>query len=347
MRNWQIVALIIMMLLVSVPFAVSFREHPMNSGDTVAHIEATRTHVWQYPAQVLSEIPVMLDGNNPNKAFLWFDVSMLLIAMASLYFVFSRLVSRWAGVMAVVLAVFCSTGIASLFFAGAIFSFINVYILLPLGLYFLIMWIRHGKVYQGLLAIMFLVVCSVIHTTGLYVPALLFVFGTALILGKRYRKRGLIILGLVVVTLLAAVFTLGIPRIESFIGNPVASPVTVGEFARQYLGITTGVLLVAGLFMFFALKKTVQIKGNETLVVVALLSLAVVLLPLAFTSISRDPGRQAIDLVSVLALLGACLLGIVVKSNKYPVLSPALMIVAFLGAIPMIRIWMMGGTVTQ
>jgi len=332
-----------MMAIVAVPFVVADREHPIHSGDTIAHVEATKAHVWQYPAQMLSEIPVSLGGNNPLRAMLWFDISMLLLAMATLYFVFSRLVSRWAGVMAVVLAVFCSTGIASLFFAGAIFSVINVYILLPLGLYFLIRWLEQQKIYQIVLSLIFMVATCVIHPTGIYLPLLLLVFSGALMLTKQYRKKGLIVFAFTVVTSCVALFAVGIPYIEHYLWNPVAPPISAGVFLKQYLSITTAVLLIAGVLLLRVLKAEMETKSK--LAIMALLSLAVVLVPLAFTAISRDPGRQAIDLASVAALLAACLLGIAAKNKQYPVLAPALMIIAFVGAIPIIKVWIMGGTI--
>jgi len=343
MRYWHIIILVLMMAMVAVPFAVAEREHPMHSGDTIAHVEATKAHVWQYPAQMLSEIPVTLGGNNPLKAMLWFDISMLLLAMATLYFVFSRLVSKWAGVMAVVLAVFCSTGIASLFFAGAIFSVINVYILLPLGLYFLIRWLEQQRIYQIALSLLFMVAACVIHPTGIYIPLLLLVLSGALMLIKQYRKKGLIVFAFTVVTSCAALFAVGIPYMEHYLWNPVAPPISAGIFLKQYLSIPTAVLLIAGVFLFAVSKKERSFKSKLT--IIGLLSFAVVLVPLAFTAISRDPGRQAIDLASVAALLAASLLGIVVRNKQYPVLSPALMLVAFVGAIPLIKVWIMGGTV--
>jgi len=246
-------------------------------------------------------------------------------------------------VMAVVLAVFCSTGIASLFFAGAIFSGINVYILLPLGLYFLIRWLEQQRIYQIALSLLFMVAACVIHPTGIYIPLLLLVLSGALMLNKQYRKKGLIVFAFTVVTCCAAVFAVGVPYIERYLWNPVAPPISAGAFLKQYLSITTAVLLIAGVLLLRVLKAEMETKSK--LAIMALLSLAVVLVPLAFTAISRDPGRQAIDLASVAALLAACLLGIAAKNKQYPVLAPALMIIAFVGAIPIIKVWIMGGTI--
>jgi len=348
MKNWHILALIVMMLMVAVPFLVVDRQYPMQSGDTQNNIAIAQGGkldfgAGMYPAQGIGFALVKLDSVHPERAFLWFDLAVLAAIMTTLYFVFSRLVSRWAGVMAVLLAIFCSAGIATLFFAGAAYSIANVFIILPWGLYFLIRWLTTKKIYYAVATLTLFGLFSVFHPTAVYLAPILLVFFGALALSKEHRKWRTLAMFVLCMAVTVPFLIIGVVVMPSgtlfdqLLHNPTVI-VPGWEFLTRYVGIGLAVLLVFGAFM--VLSKMVQIKGEARLLALAVLSAVAVMLPVAFTGLSI--GRSVLDLAAMLALLAACLLGAAVKNGKVKGLAPALMMVAIVGAIPLLKTWLLG-----
>jgi hypothetical protein len=332
-KHWQLIVLAVMMAIIAVPFAFSSRDHPAYSGDTTHHIEAVSSGVWGYPLEKLSIIPTKLGENNPARAFQWFDIAVVLATMTVLYFIFASLVSKWAGLVAVAMAVFCSAGIATLFFAGTIFSIINVCIILPLGLYFLIKWLIQGKWYQGALMLVAFWLFVVSHPTAVYLPFILLIFLGSLLLFKHYRNwKVYSMLGLVVLGGILSFFY------TNYWHRNLTQAVLVplSEVVFRYIGAGTLIILVFS--VFYIKRNKIAMKEETKLLALALLSMIAVLIPLAFTGVTL--GRAVLDLATVVALFTSCLLGAIAAKNK--MLAYALPLVIVLSAIPLLKTWLFG-----
>lgn len=338
------IVLIAMILMVTVPFLISDREYPMQSGDTKNHIiVALRGNLdldkGDYFGEALG-IPAVKAGNalgiSPEKSYLYFDLTMLALVMIALYFVFSKLVSQWTGLMAVWLTVFCSFGIANLFHSGAIFDIINMCGFLLLGFYFIIRWLASGKLLYVIGIVITLGAFSVFHPTGVYLAPILAIFTIPLIIIRKYRAKGLLLI--VVLLAISGAIWLVFSGIRFAIGHPIVPPISASEFIFKYLKITIPVLLIpaAGYLLINRNYITEQAK----LLILALLSAIAVLIVLGFTTISADPGRAAIDLTIILSLLTACLLGTASLKDKRIITIAS--IVALAGSIPLFKVWLLG-----
>ena len=257
--------------------------------------------------------------------------------MGVLYFVFSHLVSKWAGLMAVFLILFCSAGVTVLFFSGTIFSIVNVFIVLPLGLYFVIKWLTCQRVYQAVLAILLLVAFSLLHPTGAYLLPVLLIFFAITLCSKRYRNYRTIIVFALLLIITALSVSTQYKELQIRLAHPTVL-VSVGEFITKYVRIAVGLLL--GFAVLFLIKRKEQIEQHTQLLIIMLGSIVVVLVPVAFIGFSL--GRSILDLAGIIALLTACLLGIIVKQDKMHILAPALFCVAIVGGIPMLKVWIFG-----
>ncbi len=127
-----------------------------------------------YPAQaifgfILSRI-VEITHLSSASVFIGFMVTALVGAGFTLYYVFSSLAGKVTGYLAVLLGVFRTNALLALFAYGVAYSLIDMYIVLPFTLYFLVKWLADRKkryLYFGLLLV---ALFSSLHVVSIYVP---------------------------------------------------------------------------------------------------------------------------------------------------------------------------------
>ena len=296
-----------------------------------------------YYGPVVLGLICRVTGANTDKLFLIFNFMVLILAVVSIYFLLSKLVNREAGLISLPLVFLCSPGILTLFYCGTIFDILGMYILLPLAILFLVLWLKESKTYQLILTLFFLLLCSVLHSlTALYVfNSLAFFLVISLIYfcitkdHTRLKKYGLFsgfffIVSFVIscivlphfLTLelgILSKFELGILSkdaiIEVFI--PITVPrVSASQFFLQYFPPWSSGILFGSLTCLAILKlrgKLVLEKTTKLLLAILLAFLAVLFVGLM---ISMDSIRCALELSSFLAILTSITLSLIIKEVR-------------------------------
>jgi hypothetical protein len=251
-----------------------------------------------------------LTGWSMDALFLWFNYAALALIGLTIYLVMSRLAGRRAGWLALVITLFCAQGILFQFYYGQIFNAINMGIILPLLLFFAVRYLREGRVYQFVFALLIGGLFGSFHTSGIYLP---FIAGFATIvylawclLKRRRIQVRFVSLGGSLVVLPAIAFVLLVPSAWGLvhsathnIGQVMAVPV-----ANYLMGIVSPTVLVLLAFIVVFFRDIVRSVFGESKILALILScVAVVLAVTAFAKLSLDPFRQALDLATVLALL--------------------------------------------
>jgi len=335
--------------------------------DAVSKGEAVNFLYWgqaivAYPIRFLSKWTEVSTDN----LFLWFNYLALIAVGITFYFVLSRLVNRWAGLLAVPITIFCTHSILRQFYFGTIFNIINMYVILPLAIFFAIRWFTEYRLYQALVSLLLFVTFSVFHTTALYLLPFIASFFVVIVvykLLKRDRTKlvktacfGACVIGLslVLVRLLPYSQTLttqattraaGVVTTTPTIASvptaiaPTSSAVTLGNFLSYGLGPTTLVILCLSIAALIMYRKKLMLTRSSKLFIVALACFAIVLLPASFTQLSDYAYRQALDLSSILAIATACLAGVAMTVDKTKLFTSIVIVLVICGSIPHLISW--------
>ena len=352
--DWLIVPLVA--VLGMIPVLVRDMVYPSSGGDSLVHLRRIASIGGEnteplYFGQALAGYPIRWisdwTGASIEILFLWFSFIMMAMTGVVLYLVVSSLVNRTAGVAVVLLAMFCSMGIMILFHTGTIFNIINMWFILPIALYFVIQWTIHRGWENGLAAILFCVLFSIFHPTGTLLPPALVLFFAAMMLSKRTRRQRIMIFGSIVaaLTTFACVYCFWWPgtgvKIVASQHLEIASngwaALALWDFITDHLRTTTLLILVVSTGLIIWKRKSFTVRRETKLFIAMLLCLIAILVPLTFTGIHPDPRRGGIDLATMIAILTACLVGVVWHNNRragYGLLS-----VALIGAIPTLVLW--------
>ncbi len=273
-----------------------------------------------------------LTGLSTDSLFLWFNYVALALIGITIYFVMSRLMTRRVGWLALVITLFCAQGILFQFYYGQIFNAINVGIILPLLLFFVVRYLRQGKPYQFVLALLLGGLFSSFHTSGIYLP---FFAGFAVIvytaycsLKRRHIQFSYVLLGIGLVVLPSVTFLVLVPGAWGLgysaihnIGHAMAVP--VGSYL---MGIVSPTVLVLSAFLVVYLKDILNnIFGEAKILAVLLCCMVVVLSVATFAKLSLDPFRQALDLATILALLVVVLVSALFWTSKNQVVMLVLL----------------------
>lgn len=352
----DILILPLIAVLGMIPVLLREMVYPSAGGDSLIHLRRIGTigaeHTETlYFGQALVGYPMRWisdwTGASLEVLFLWFSFIMMATVGVVLYIVISSLVNRTAGLAVVLLAMFCSMGIMVLFHTGTIFNIINMWIILPIALYFVVMWTIHRGWQNALAAILFCTLFSVFHPTGTLLPPTLALFFSAMMLSKHMKKHKLLTFGsiLVILTAIAAIYCFWLPGKEIKIISTqqlgIASnswaALALKDFIIDHLRITTLMILAVSIGLIAWKRKVFGIRRETKLFIAMLLCLIAILVPLTFTGIHPDPRRGGIDLATMVAILTACLVGVIWHNNRN--MGYGLLSVALIGAIPTLVLW--------
>ena len=124
-----------------------------------------------------------------NTIYLWFNFAALFGAVLSVYHVTKRLVNGLAAWLVIPMLFLVATGILGLFKYGVIFSIINMYIIFPFTVLFMVYWLTGKGNRYGVLGFIALGVFSVFHATGMYLPVILVVSLVGYVAISVYRRQ--------------------------------------------------------------------------------------------------------------------------------------------------------------
>jgi DNA-directed RNA polymerase subunit M/transcription elongation factor TFIIS len=290
-----------------------------------------------------------------DTQFLWINYLVLIIAGLVLFFVFSKLVNKIAGVISLLTVIFCSQGVMYLFYYGQIFNIINLTIVLPILLLFCVNYITQGKWYNLILTILLSVLFSSFHTNGIYLPALA---GIGLVFYLIYctvkkveiNKRIVIVSGTItVIAIVAFIVLVLLPTatvLKEYVKNPLISSLnnigkgmTVPLYSWAISILTPfmlGIIVISALYY-----KNIKEKFNNKhkILFYILLILTVILVIVSFGKISLDPWRQAVDLVIIISMLLSVLMGILLYKHKSIVLIILVVLIISFGSVFHINSW--------
>lgn len=183
-RLVTILVLVIASTIILLPPLIHGYIYPSAGDDSAEHMRVinqidlshpfSKSVQYLYAGQWLIGLPLVsfdkLTGISLPVSFMWFNYLVLIGVVVTYYLIFSRLFNQLAGIIAVILGVFLSIANLGLFYAGSIFSIINVEIIMMWLLYCAIMAItkRSGNhaFYAGLLGCLF----AWFHPSGYYLP---------------------------------------------------------------------------------------------------------------------------------------------------------------------------------
>jgi hypothetical protein len=252
----------------------------------------------------------------PIGLFVLFTEISLVVAGVTTYFVFSRLVNKRTGILAVLLSMFCANGLIFMFKVGITFDLINMYIILPMAIFFSVRYLTRGKIWYLVGALAMVAIFSIFHLTSIYLPFIL-TFGLLIYFGI-YKKATVKVPILVVPALalnLCGLYTFLLAQ-TTMLTNDMVSHIAVWDRFNN-ISATLGTYFInmpsliacATVYSGFAYRKKLHL---TTEVKYLLAILAIISLPLLGGGIlgcTSYPDRLMLDGLTYMALFIAVLLG--------------------------------------
>jgi len=298
-----------------------------------------------YPMDIISQI---FDVSK-DSLFFWFNYLALLGVGLTLFFVFKKLVSLPAGLLALILPVFASFSILLLFYSGVIFNIVNMAIILPFYCYCLIQWLVTSQRKYAIGAICLIILFSVFHSTGVYMPIIGVASLVLYVLYKR-RKHEPISKWVVIVIPMVTASGVGLFLVLNYylVTELLASLAPVGisgvlvlqESLLHYMSpIVLGIIVLS---IMCLTNKYRLISEREWLIVIMFSLLAVPLLLVMLFGWSPYPFRQGYDFAILLSMVAVTLVGIVIRVDKRRVMVSLLVVLSIVGASFNVGGWMFG-----
>jgi len=153
--------LILYALIILLPPIIYHYTYPNGGTDTINHLRVfdqlqQGSHIAElYWGRYIIGYPIIwlsnATGLSIDTIFLWFNFSVLIGIELAVYFIISKLVNWWAGLVAVPIVVF-SQSVLNMFDDGTIFELVILGIALPLFLYVVVKAVNTKKIYWILTA---------------------------------------------------------------------------------------------------------------------------------------------------------------------------------------------------
>jgi hypothetical protein len=284
--------------------------YPVSGDDSATHMNfikhANLLHQLYFGYVVCYPMKWISSFISINTSFFWFNFIVLVGVGYSIYFVLSKLVNWKAGLFGLAL-ILIANGIWTEYYYGEIFNVLNMGILLPFLIYFVVKWIEQRKIYQLVLMFVLGISFALCHTSGVYLfPTVLVLLVSYIgysIFKKQKVDKKLIIMGVIlfIVSSLCA-FWLYEKTIAEWSWVFQSSGRLSSSYMLQVLSPITIALLALALFY--------QAKINN-LTMKILLAIGFVLLGAVILSPHSD--KQFYDFVTVVSLITACLISAINK----------------------------------
>lgn len=317
-----------------------------------------------YFGQVIVGAPlaalIILTRLSTDTIYVIFNFLVLIGVALTLYYVVKWLVGLRAAWLVVPVCIFATPSLLGLFKYGVIFDIINIGIILPWAIYFGVKWYVTTKKHYAVASLSLMLLYSVFHVTGLYLPFALTILVVVAIVYKvfvnrRYQLMPIGIFGIMIIPWYIVMVVVGVLSLTSepsgggipFGGDNILGygTVTPLQFTYQFLGISTAVLLAIAIAYYVGMRKRVRIGLEAKLFGLTLCCFAVPLIIGMFTNIFGASVRLASDLATIVALITVCLIGALLNSRKRFAIELFVVsssIVA-IGTAYTLSIWLFGG----
>ena len=360
-KNKAIIAIIIVFgLVVFGQLLLMDNSFPVTTGDFNRHANAKvdgeeMLYLGEWLlALVVANATKVLD-TSLSSFYLWANYIILFGIGTVLCLVISNTVNKKAGLLTIPIAMFCTQSLLKLFAWGTIFSIANMFLVLPLTLLFLAKWLTQKKVIYALLSLVSLIVFSLFHPSSLYLPFALGIFLAGFALYKTIKKQQKEAIvtystgGAVLSLHFALVFSSPIlfggltdgvtSRLLATIQNGLQMTLSPIEFLYIYLSpATLGIacVAIAGLLQY---RREIIVKEETKLSLLMFISFMPALAIGTFTNLAFEMSRHAADLSTVVAIVTACLAGIVLTSHKSKLLTIVIIGIVSIGTVPTLATW--------
>ncbi len=354
-----ILCLLLFCVIVFLPPIIHGYVYPNVGDDSTAHlknldmIQSGGGLEVPYIGSIIVGYPIVWISNLTNigidPLFLWFSYVALALVGITLYVVMSRLVNKQAGWFALALTIFSAQGILFQFYYGQLFNLINIGIILPWLIYFVVKYLTDKRAYQLVLVIIFAGLFGTFHTCGIYLPFIAGLTTVAYVtyhsfIWRKVQIRGVVLGGSIVVLSVIGVMVLDpfTPMKVSYIGGIVASfGKGIAVPVENYLlGIVSPMILAILIFTCVFPKDILKNIRSETKgLFTILLCIAVLLIIVTFAKLSLDAWRQALDLATILACLAAISVGLLMERWKNKFVTIILVLIVSMGLFRNVPDW--------
>lgn len=305
-----LVVLAVFSLIILLPPIIYGYVYPSAGDDSAEHMRIigqidlsnpfSKSVHYLYAGQWIVGLPLVafgkITGLNLPVTFLWFNYLVFIGVVITYYLIFSRLFNQLTGIIAIILGVFLSIANLGLFYAGSIFSIINVEIIMMWLLYFAIMAItkRNGNdaFIGGLLGCLF----AWFHPSGYYLPIIVLGIVVCSVLWRKWLSKFQYGQGMLMIAFLVL--------LSSILWVSSYTKLNGIDSTRQ---ITDALVLTApigaGLLGMLLIKVQVRKPNYPKMVLACLVVLAAIwTMPVwfSYTSAVKEPDKQAIAYIKTL-----------------------------------------------
>lgn len=262
-----------------------------------------------------------INRENSIKLYLILNFVALIGVIISTYFVIKKLINEEAAFISIPILLFVNSSVLALFKYGVIFNIINMNVILPWTILFFIKWTEDKKWRNAIATIILLFLFSIVHYTGLY---LLFIIPTIIVLHSALKiiKHEKIIdikkkipTKMIIAFILFSMF-IGILLLKERLQLFTIHGISINPLLLMFNHMTipsialTLISIVSIIKYRKDIKEYIKRNSKSKYFVLILVSTAIPLLFGLMLTATEDYNRLAIDLVSIISILMATVLGI-------------------------------------
>lgn len=318
----------------------------IDDGSPIEQIRYAGLYIVGYPLDLISYV----FNVSKDTLFLWFNFLALMGVGIILFVIFRDLIGLPAGLLALLIPIFTSYSILSLFYSGVIFEIINIGIILPLACYCTIKWLMSKKKRFVISAVCLFLLFAVFHTTGVYLPFIAITGFALYVIYKVVKKQPIsrkhVLFTAGLVSCFSLVYIFINPIWENLFQTMAGASTGISGFTLlltsllRYMSYLLLVVLLVSIALLLSEYK--NINDTEKLTVITFSVLALIMLPAMLFGWSPQPYRQGYDFAIFMSLVAVALVGIVIRLGKYRVATMLLVGLAVGGSVLHIADWVGG-----
>lgn len=315
------------------------------------------TNYTNYVGQIIitNILKPFANSSHLDMIYLIFSFGLLAMSAFALIFIVKSLVNITSASLVILVAMFCTTGILSLFRYGVIFNLVNMYLILPIAILFAIKGLVKERMLCLEIAVLFFMLFSCFHYTGIYLsPAIALMIMAHLVyclVGKKKIMLRGVIFGIIVMAINLLILYAGYKKgIAVAFEDELQLGKSLGGYlyyifmqSINHLSLATLLLLIVAGAWFCKSRKTIKLSTETKLFLFTGISFVAVLfggLILHLTDNVLYMNRIMVDATTLLAIVVASVLGILLKTQKTNVAYACVYALVGIGVIPVLKVWL-------
>lgn len=332
LASWIMLAIIL--TIVAIPFVTHNQIYQtlLTAPDGLVHTKVIQDYMdgvpphKLYPAQeifgkVLANI-ARLNHVSAQWVFQWFMATSLGIALWITYYVVMELAGIQAGYFAVLLGLFRINSLLMEFTYAVAFNLIDMYIILPLCILFIVKWLVNQRKRDLVFGLIFMAIFSALHVVAIYVPYIVATLLAGVVVYKLVTHKSIkkfVFAGLLVTAVNLAV-SLPLMGQIGYLTKVMLETMWHGGMFVTNLGYlimvdVTPLVLVAGIISVIILKKVTLTEPQKYLLAIFGV-MACILIVAGMVGSVEWHARQIIDGSILLSLFVSVVIGAVWQTKK-------------------------------